>query len=99
MEDQKTVSFEKMFDICEDRVHALFLFLSLLELSQQKYMRLLVGEGKNNFIIEWNENREEELEPGHVDTFDSYETTQDLSAFIDDDIAPEDTSSFDPSLN
>ena len=43
-----------------DRVHALFLFLSLLELSQQKYMRLVVGEGRNNFIIEWNENREEE---------------------------------------
>lgn len=99
LEDQKTVSFEKMFDICEDRVHALFLFLSLLELSQQRYMRLLVGEGKNNFIIEWNEKRDEELEPGHVDTFDSYETKQDLSAFMDDDIAPKDTSSFDPSLN
>jgi segregation and condensation protein A len=99
LEDQKTVSFEKMFDICEDRVHALFLFLSLLELSQQRYMRLLVGEGRNNFIIEWNENRNEELEPGHVDTFDSYETKQDLSAFMDDDIAPEDSSSFDPSLN
>ena len=56
----KTVSFEKVFDICRDRVHALFLFLSLLELSQQKYMRLVVGEGRNNFIIEWNENREEE---------------------------------------
>lgn len=99
VEDQKTVSFEKMFDICQDRVHALFLFLSLLELSQQKYMRLLVGEGKNNFIIEWNEQREEELEPGHVDTFDSYETKQDLSAFLDDDISPEDSSGFDPSLN
>ena len=56
----KTVSFEKVFDICRDRVHALFLFLSLLELSQQKYMRLVVGEGRNNFIIEWNENREED---------------------------------------
>jgi len=23
-------------------------------------MRLVVGEGRNNFIIEWNENREED---------------------------------------
>jgi segregation and condensation protein A len=37
---EKTVSFEKVFDICQDRVHALFLFLSILELSQQKYMKL-----------------------------------------------------------
>ena len=51
VETEKTVSFEKVFDICEDRVHALFLFLSILELSQQKYMRLMVGEGKNNFIL------------------------------------------------
>jgi segregation and condensation protein A len=32
----RTVSFEKIFDICENRVHAIFLFLSLLELVQQK---------------------------------------------------------------
>jgi segregation and condensation protein A len=94
---EKTVSFEKVFDICEDRVHALFLFLSILELSQQKYMRLMVGEGKNNFIIEWNENREDDLEPGHVDTFDAWETKADLDAFKD---APLDgAGDFDPSLN
>jgi segregation and condensation protein A len=94
---EKTVSFEKVFDICEDRVHALFLFLSILELSQQKYMRLMVGEGKNNFIIEWNENREDDLEPGHVDTFDAWETKADLDAFKN---APLDgAGDFDPSLN
>jgi len=94
---EKTVSFEKVFDICDDRVHALFLFLSILELSQQKYMRLMVGEGKNNFIIEWNENREDDLEPGHVDTFDAWETKADLDAFKD---APLDgAGDFDPSLN
>jgi len=37
-----------------------FLFLSLLELVQQKYMSIMVGEGRNNFIVEWNEQREEE---------------------------------------
>ena len=58
---EKTVSFEKVFEICEDRIHAIFLFLSLLELVQMRYMSLLTGEGRNNFIVEWNENREEDI--------------------------------------
>lgn len=59
---EKTVSFEKIFDVCENRIHAIFLFLSLLELVQQRFMSLLAGEGRNNFIIEWNENREEDIQ-------------------------------------
>ncbi len=58
---EKTVAFEKVFEVCNDRIHAIFLFLSILELTQQKFMKLLVAEGKNNFIVEWNDKREEEL--------------------------------------
>ncbi len=58
---EKTVSFEKVFEICENRIHAIFLFLSLLELVQMRYMSLLTGEGRNNFIVEWNENREDDV--------------------------------------
>ncbi|MFN8265821.1 MAG: segregation/condensation protein A [Chitinophagaceae bacterium] len=58
VKEEKTMAFEKLFEVCENRIHAIFLFLSTLELSQQRYMTLLVGEGKNNFIIEWNDNRE-----------------------------------------
>jgi segregation and condensation protein A len=54
-QQQKTLSFEKIFDTCENRVHAIFLFLSLLELVQQKFLKILIGEGMNNFIIEYNE--------------------------------------------
>ena len=63
-QSQKTLSFEKIFDKCENRVHAIFLFLSLLELVQQKFLKIVIGEGKNNFIIEYNEpeNRIAELE-------------------------------------
>jgi len=63
-QQQKTVAFEKIFDKAENRVHAIFLFLSLLELVQQKFMKIIIGEGKNNFIIEYNEpeNRLAELE-------------------------------------
>jgi segregation and condensation protein A len=63
-QQRKTVAFEKVFDECENRVHAIFLFLSLLELVQQKFLKILIGEGRNNFIIEYNEpeNRLAELE-------------------------------------
>lgn len=62
--EEKTVSFEKIFDRCENRVHAIFLFLSLLELAQQRFLKIVIGEGKNNFIIEYNEpeNRLAEME-------------------------------------
>lgn len=57
---EKVMSFEKIFTICEDRIHAIFLFLSMLELVQMRYMSLMVGEGRNNFILEFNEHREED---------------------------------------
>jgi segregation and condensation protein A len=63
-QQHRTLSFEKIFDQAENRVHAIFLFLSLLELVQQKFLKIMIGEGKNNFIIEYNEpeNRLAEME-------------------------------------
>jgi len=63
-ESQRTVSFEKIFEKVENRVHAIFMFLSLLELVQQKFLKIMIGEGMNNFIIEYNEpeNRLAEFE-------------------------------------
>ena len=58
--DERTMSFENVFEVCENRIHAIFLFLSMLELVQQKYINILIGEGRNNFIIEWNEDRPED---------------------------------------
>jgi segregation and condensation protein A len=58
---EKTLSFEKIFDVAENRIHAIFLFLNMLELVQQKYLHILIGEGRNNFIIEFNDEREEEI--------------------------------------
>jgi segregation and condensation protein A len=52
---ERSVSFEKIFAECENRVHAIFLFLSLLELVQLKFIKIIIGEGRNNFIIEYNE--------------------------------------------
>jgi segregation and condensation protein A len=67
LEREKTVSFEKVFDVCENKIHAIFLFLSILELAQQKYMKLSVGGGMNNFIVEWNENRLADIEAEGID--------------------------------
>jgi segregation and condensation protein A len=53
--EQKNLSFERIFNNCENKVHAIFLFLSLLELVQLKFLKIIIGEGKNNFIIEYNE--------------------------------------------
>jgi len=62
--EEQTLSFERIFEGAENRVHAIFLFLSLLELVQQKFLKIMTGEGKNNFIIEYNdpESRLAELE-------------------------------------
>jgi segregation and condensation protein A len=67
LEKEKTVSFEKVFEICDNKIHAIFLFLSILELAQQKYMKLSVGGGMNNFIVEWNENRLADIEAEGID--------------------------------
>lgn len=57
---ERSLSFEKIFDVSENRIHAIFLFLNMLELIQQKYFSIIIGEGINNFIIEYNEERKEE---------------------------------------
>lgn len=63
---ERTLSFEKLFDRAENRVHAIFLFLSMLELVQAKFLRILTGEGKNNFIVEYNEVQEGLTDEEHM---------------------------------
>ena len=54
------VSFESLFTQCQNRIHAIFTFLSMLELIQQHFLAIEMGDGRNNFILEWNSNREED---------------------------------------
>ncbi|MCB9034546.1 MAG: segregation/condensation protein A [Chitinophagales bacterium] len=44
-------SFKEVFETVENRVHAIFTFLGMLELIQQQVMFLILGEGYNNFWI------------------------------------------------
>ena len=62
MQVQTKAPFETLFAQCQTRIHAIFTFLAMLELIQQKFFTLLIGEGRNNFILEWNFNRDEMVE-------------------------------------
>lgn len=60
MKTRTSVPFETIFSTAESRIHAIFTFLAMLELIQQKYLTILIGSGRNNFIIEWNSRRDED---------------------------------------
>lgn len=51
----KLLPFETIFDACENRIHAIFMFLTLLELAQQRFLTILSGEGVNNFMVRYEE--------------------------------------------
>ena len=65
-QSERTLSFEKIFENVENRVHAIFIFLSLLELIQQRFLKMIIGEGRNNFIIEYNETEEGFTDEEHM---------------------------------
>jgi segregation and condensation protein A len=58
---ERSLSFERIFFVCDNRIHAIFLFLTMLELVQQRYLNILIGEGMNNFIVEWNDELTENV--------------------------------------
>lgn len=45
------VAFEDVFIALDNRVHAVFTFLAMLELIQEKFLVIKVGMGKNNFWL------------------------------------------------
>ncbi|MGN6164112.1 MAG: segregation and condensation protein A [Flavisolibacter sp.] len=65
-QSERTLSFEKIFEKVENRVHAIFTFLSMLELVQGNFLRIMIGEGKNNFIVEYNETEEGLTDEEHM---------------------------------
>ncbi|MEO7961502.1 MAG: segregation/condensation protein A [Ginsengibacter sp.] len=61
LKKERHVPFEKLFEISENRIHAIFLFLNMLELIQQKYITIITGSGTNNFILEYSEVGDKEI--------------------------------------
>jgi segregation and condensation protein A len=56
---ESKVSFEALFAQCQNRIHAIFTFLAMLELIQLRFFGILIGTGRNNFIVEWNNTPED----------------------------------------
>ncbi len=62
LETEQHSSFETLFGQCQSRIHAIFTFLALLELAQQRYLTLDVAAAdRNTFGIHWNANRDAQL--------------------------------------
>jgi segregation and condensation protein A len=48
---KEKASFTDLLLTCENKVHAIFSFLALLELLQEQILRITLGEGFNNFWL------------------------------------------------
>ncbi|MBK6390164.1 MAG: segregation/condensation protein A [Saprospiraceae bacterium] len=48
---KEKVTFEEIFGICENRIHAIITFLAMLELLNQQKLSIILGQGANNFWI------------------------------------------------
>ncbi|MEI8278984.1 MAG: segregation/condensation protein A [Bacteroidota bacterium] len=62
IQKESRVAFETLFAQCQNRIHAIFTFLAMLELIQQKFFSILIGTGRNNFIVEWTNGTEPEAD-------------------------------------
>lgn len=47
----KKANFIDLFKTCENKIHAVFNFLAILELVSQNLITLIIGEGFNNFYL------------------------------------------------
>lgn len=58
---KERASFSDIFSACSTRIHAIVTFLALLEMLNRQHIRLIGGEGVNNFWLEqYPEDEEEE---------------------------------------
>lgn len=51
MSQLSSCRFEEIFSACTTRIHAVFIFLAMLELIQQQYFSIEIGEGYNNIWL------------------------------------------------
>jgi segregation and condensation protein A len=52
-------NFASIFEVCEDRMHAIVTFLSLLEMANRHEIHLIEGEGVNHFWVMPKDEEEE----------------------------------------
>jgi segregation and condensation protein A len=61
LERGKKADFVHIFAALEDRVHAIVTFLALLEMLNRQEIRIIQGEGINNFWLTFIEESENEI--------------------------------------
>lgn len=61
------VSFSDLFEECTSKIHAVFTFLALLELLQNRTLLIYMGEGFNNFVVSTPEAAPEQERPADAD--------------------------------
>ena len=61
------INFAEIFDECTSKIHAVFTFLALLELLQNRILLIFMGEGFNNFVVSTPEAAPEQERPADAD--------------------------------
>ncbi|MEP7263814.1 MAG: segregation/condensation protein A [Bacteroidota bacterium] len=61
------MSFVEMFDECTTKIHAVFTFLALLELLQNRMLVIFMSEGFNNFVVSTPEAAPEQQPPADAE--------------------------------
>jgi len=64
-------AFADVFMNCEDRIHAIITFLSMLELLNMQKIKVVNGEGVNNFWLEMSDGQDDIPEEERVSISDS----------------------------
>lgn len=61
------INFAAIFDECTTKIHAVFTFLALLELLQNRTLLIFMGEGFNNFVVSTPEAAPEQQPPADAE--------------------------------
>ncbi len=78
MLQHRKASFVSIFDDCENRLHAIFNFLAMLEMIQLRYFTISLGEGRNNFYLTTNDEAEDKLKELSVIQVNEEETNSSI---------------------
>ncbi len=55
------IPFERIFETVENRIHAIFTFLAMLEMIQEQLLTVIIGEGYNNFWVRMKREDEKQI--------------------------------------
>ena len=72
------IDFVEVFETCENRIHAIVTFLAMLELINLQQLKIIKGEGPNQFWLEEN-NEEDHIISENISDEDQDSDAEDIS--------------------